>query len=315
MKYAMAFHCAIVCGLAIASHAAHATGSPAAKQQRHQDHAHHPAHEQPATEQHHAPPIEQHREAQRQGGDHSSHPHHRDERKGDAETLKDPLPTITDADRAAAFPEVAPHGHHGDRIVAMVLVDRLEAWSDHGKRGQHWELQAWAGGDLQRVWLRSSGEREDHKTHAADIELLYGRSLTPWWDLLAGVRHDTAPGPAQTWAAVGVHGMAPYKFEIEATAYVGRDGRSAARFEAEYEVLLTNRLILQPAIELELHDRRDHRRDIGAGLSKVEAGLRLRYEIKRRFAPYIGFVHERIEAADGQQARENRLVGGLRLWF
>jgi copper resistance protein B len=242
------------------------------------------------------------------------------ERRADQEpeTPKEPIPPLSDADRTAAFPELAAHSEHaehGERVVSMLLVDRLEVWSEDGERGQHWELQAWAGGDLQRVWLRSSGEREDGTTHAADLELLYGRSLTPWWDLLAGVRHDTAPGPAQTWAAVGVHGMAPYKFEVEATAYLGRDGRSTARFEAEYDLLLTNRLILQPSIELELHDRRDLRRDTGAGLSKVEAGLRMRYEITRRFAPYVGLVHERTEAADGQHEREQRWVGGLRLWF
>jgi copper resistance protein B len=235
--------------------------------------------------------------------------------QADMQTPKEAIPEPTDADRVAAFPDVGAHTMHGDGVVTMLLVDRLEAWSEDGEPGQHWELQAWAGGDLQRVWLRSEGEREAGTTSDANIELLYGRSLTPWWDMLAGVRHDTAPGAAQDWLAVGVHGMAPYKFEIEATAYLGRNGRSAARFEAEYDVLLSNRLILQPSIELEFRDRRDLNRDIGAGLAKAEAGLRLRYEITRRFAPYIGTVHERAEAADGRKIREKRLVGGIRLWF
>jgi copper resistance protein B len=233
----------------------------------------------------------------------------------DRSAPKEPIPAPTDADRAAAFPPVAAHEKHGDAIVAMLKIDRLEAWSDNAERGQHWELQGWVGGDLQRIWLRSEGEREHGRSASADIELLYGRSLTPWWDMVAGVRHDIAPGPVRDWAAIGVQGMAPYKFEVEATVYLGGNGRSAARFEAEYDVLLSNRLILQPVIELELHDRRDRRRDTGAGLSSIEAGLRLRYEITRRFAPYVGAVHERAETADGRETRENRLVGGLGFWF
>jgi copper resistance protein B len=228
---------------------------------------------------------------------------------------KEPIPPVTDADRAAAFPAVGAHAMHGDGIVAMLVVDRLEAWSDHGERGQHWELQGWVDGDLHRVWLRSAGEREDGRTESADLEVLYGRSVTAWWDVVAGVRHERVSGLSREWAALGVQGMSPYKFEIEATAYLGSDGRSAAQFEAEYDVLLSNRLILQPVIELEFQDRRDRRRDTGAGLVKAEAGLRLRYEFTRRFAPYLGVVHERSEAADGGQTRENRVVGGVRMWF
>lgn len=231
------------------------------------------------------------------------------------QTPKEPIPTPTDADRTAAFPSVGAHTMHGDRAVAMLAVDRLEAWSRDGVDGQHWELHGWIGGDLQRAWLRSKGEREDGATTSAEIELLYGRSVTPWWDVVAGIRHDTKPGATQDWAALGVQGLAPYKFDVEATAYLGRDGRSAVRLETSYDVLLTNRLILQPVIELELHDRRDLGRDTGAGLAKIEAGLRLRYEFTRRFAPYLGAVHERVETADGHEDRETRLVGGLRLWF
>jgi len=226
-----------------------------------------------------------------------------------------PIPELTDADRAEAFPALAAEHAHGDRIVAMLVVDRLEAWTDDGEPGQHWSLQGWVGGDLQRVWLRSEGEREDGRLASGDIEALYGRSVAPWWDVVAGVRHDIGPGARRDWAALGVQGLAPYKFEVEATAYLGENGRSAARFEAEYDVLLTNRLILQPVVEAEWRDRRDADADTGAGLSKFEAGLRLRYEIVRRFAPYVGVVHERREYADGSDSRETRVVGGVRLWF
>lgn len=232
-----------------------------------------------------------------------------------SETPIEPIPQPTDADRNAAFPELSSAHTHGGRTLAMLTVDRLEAWSHDGEPGQHWSLQGWVGGDLQRVWLRSEGEREDGRLASGDIEALYGRSVAPWWDVVAGIRHDIGPGARRDWAALGVQGMAPYKFEVEATAYLGQGGRSAARFEAEYDVLLTNRLILQPVIEAEWRDRRDIGADAGAGLSKVEAGLRLRYEIVRRFAPYVGVVHERREHADGTDNRETRVIGGLRLWF
>jgi copper resistance protein B len=202
----------------------------------------------------------------------------------------EPVPPVTDADRAAAFPDLAHSMEHGAGINHYVLVDRLEAVDLERGSGEAWELQGWVGGDIDRLWFRSEGERARGHTESADVELLYGHSVSPWWDLVAGVKHDFKPGDSQTWAAFGVQGMSPYKFEIEATAYLGEDGRSAASFEAEYDVLLTNRLILQPLLEVELHGKDDPRRGIGSGLSTAEAGLRLRYEVTRQFAPYIGVL-------------------------
>lgn len=243
------------------------------------------------------------------------------EHKTDAvQAPRTPIPPITDADRAAA--RAPAHGHdHGQRVVGTLLFDRLEAWNDHGG-GQAWELQGWLGTDAHRLWLRSGGEREDGGTAAADIELLYGRPLARWWDVVAGVRHQTRPGPTRTAAALGVMGVAPYKFEVEATGYLDTTGRLSAQVEAEYDVLLTNRLILQPLIEAEWHARDDRDRGIGAGLSTIEAGLRLRYEITRRFAPYVGIVHERsfgdtadLRRDEGEAAEDTRVVAGLRFWF
>jgi copper resistance protein B len=238
----------------------------------------------------------------------------------DAQLPRIPIPPITDADREAAKPPA--HGHHDhDRAVGKVLFDRLEAWNAHGG-GQAWEAQAWFGTDAHKLWLRSEGEREEGRTGTADLEVLYGRPIAPWWDLVAGVRQETRPGPSRTSAAIGVFGMAPYKFEVEATAYLDEDGRLSASAEAEYELLLTNRLILQPLIEAEWHARDDRERGIGAGLNKLEAGLRLRYEIDRRFAPYVGIVHERsygrtadLLRDEGEDTRETKVVAGVRFWF
>ena len=233
-----------------------------------------------------------------------------------------PIPVVTDADRAAAFPDLQRHMEHAPEVNSYVLFNRLEAWNaDHGT-GQAWEGQGWIGTDLNRVWLRSEGERVDGWTESADVEVLYGRSIARWWDVVAGIRHDFKPGASQDFAAIGVIGLAPYKFEVEATAYIGQSGQTAARFEAEYETLLTNRLILQPLVEVNLFGQNDERRGIGLGLSTVEAGLRLRYEFTRKFAPYIGVVRERafggtadFRRAEGEDIDDTRFMAGLRIWF
>lgn len=233
-----------------------------------------------------------------------------------------PIPVPTDADRAAAFPEVHAHHMHGTRPQAYWLLDRLEVDDgDHG-RGTAWEGSAWIGGDVQRLWLRSEGHARDGRLERGDLEALYGRGVRAWWDVLAGVRHEDGEGPSRTWAAFGVQGMAPYKFEVSATAYLGQGGRSAARLEAEYDTLFTDRWILQWRAEASLHGQADPALRRGAGLSTLEAGLRLRYEVTRRFAPYVGIEHERafaetatLRRADGEAARETKIVAGLRMWF
>ncbi|RFF73812.1 copper resistance protein B [Xanthomonas campestris pv. campestris] len=235
---------------------------------------------------------------------------------------REPIPTLTADDIAAAFAPLRSHAMHGAGINHYVLLDRLEASDNHTGSGQDWEARAWLGGDIDRLWLRSEGERRRGQTHDASLEAFYGHAISPWWDVLLGARQDLAPGQRQSWAAIGVQGLAPYKFETEATLYLGSGGRAAFRLEAEYDVLLTNRLILQPRVEADVALTDDDRRRIGSGLEEVEAGLRLRYEITRKFAPYIGWVHSRrfgdsAQRADGDDtpARESRFVAGVRVWF
>ncbi|MFS8407861.1 copper resistance protein B [Xanthomonas campestris pv. campestris] len=235
---------------------------------------------------------------------------------------REPIPTPTADDIAAAFAPLRSHAMHGAGINHYVLLDRLEASDNHTGSGQDWEARAWLGGDIDRLWLRSEGERRRGQTHDASLEAFYGHAISPWWDVLLGARQDLAPGQRQSWAAIGVQGLAPYKFETEATLYLGSGGRAAFRLEAEYDVLLTNRLILQPRVEADVALTDDDRRGIGSGLEEVEAGLRLRYEITRKFAPYIGWVHSRRFGDSAQRAddddtpaRESRFVAGVRVWF
>jgi copper resistance protein B len=233
-----------------------------------------------------------------------------------------PIPEVTDADRAAAAPPPSDHPAHDNTIQTFTLFNRLEGWNADQGTGLTWEGRNWIGTDLDRLWLRSEGERVDGRTESADLEVLYGRSVARWWDVVAGVRHDFKPGASQDFAAIGVVGLAPYKFEAEATAYVGESGQTAARFEVEYETLLSGRLILQPLVEVNLYGQDDARRGLGSGLSTIEAGLRLRYEFTRRFAPYVGVVRERafgrtadFRRDEGEDIDDTRFVAGLRIWF
>ncbi|RNF86553.1 copper resistance protein B [Montanilutibacter psychrotolerans] len=233
-----------------------------------------------------------------------------------------PIPVITDADRAAAVPPTGGHGMHDNRPRSFVLLDRFETWNAPHGTGLAWDGQGWFGTDLHRLWVRGEGERVDGATEHASIEALYGRSIGPWWDVVAGLRHDFGGGPSRDAAAIGVMGLSPYKFEIEATAYIDGSGRTEARLEAEYDTLITNRLILQSSVEASVFGEDDVQRGIGSGLGTAEVGLRLRYEFTRRFAPYVGVVHERafgrtadLRRGAGDGADDTRVVAGVRIWF
>lgn len=227
-------------------------------------------------------------------------------------------PVLTDTDRAAAFPTLHAQHDHGDPLVWMLQADRFERTQGNALA---WEGRAWIGHDRGRLWLRSEGERA-HGTTEASLEALWGHPVDAWWDLLAGVRHDRGDGPSRDWLALGVQGLAPYKFEVQATAYLGSGGRSMLQAEAEYELLLTNRLILQPRIEAVLQGRDAPERGIGAGLSETTAGLRLRYEIRREFALYVGYEWSRQHGRSagfartaGDPASDRGWVAGVRFWF
>ncbi len=232
------------------------------------------------------------------------------------------IPALTDADRAAAFPAIQGHTVHDKMPYAFLLFDQLEYQDADAGSALAWELGGWWGGDVDRIWLRSEGERTNGVTEEAEVHVLAGHAIGPWWELVAGVRQDFKPGSPQTWAAVGVQGMALYGLEVEATAYLGEAGQTAARLEAEYDVLLTNRLVLQPVAELNFQGKDDARRGTGSGLSEAEVGLRLRYEIVREFAPYVGVSWGRSygQTADfareeGEEIESARFVAGIRMWF
>lgn len=185
-----------------------------------------------------------------------------------------------------------------------------------------YDLQGWYGTTYNRAVLKAEGDIARGKLDKSRTELLWGHAVAPYWDTQLGVRADNGEGPDRQWLALGVQGLAPYWFELEATAYVGSGGRTALRLEGSYELLLTQRLILEPRAEMQFYGKDDPERGIGKGISEASAGLRLRYEINRQFAPYIGV--ERAGSfgrtadyvrAEGDDPRQTRWVAGLRFWF
>jgi copper resistance protein B len=236
--------------------------------------------------------------------------------------LPSSIPPVTDADRAAAFPDVDGHGVHDAALNYFVLLDQLEWQGTGGGSRGSWDTRGWIGGDVTRFWFRTEGEATGSRVASTQTHVLYGRAISRWWDVVAGVRQDVRPGPAQTWAAVGVQGIAPYWFELQATAYVGASGRTHLRVEGEYELLVTNRLIVQPLVETEVYGKADPEHGFGAGLATLDAGLRVRYEIRREFAPYVGVVWSRkffgtgdLAEAAGEPRAGARLALGVRIWF
>jgi len=233
------------------------------------------------------------------------------------DTPRAPIPTLTDADRAAAFPILHTTHRHARALHWRARFDHLEAW----EHGQTWSGDLWLGGDIQRLRVVSAGERQHGALETAAWQAQYSRSVTPWWDMLAGARQDIQPD-SRTWASLGVQGLAPYFFELTAQLHMSDGGQMQFTLDAEYELLLTNRLILQPELTLTASRKHEPAAGIGSGLGQLETGLRLRYEITRRFAPYLGIVHERrfdhstdLARAAGHFPRATRVVAGVRVWF
>lgn len=266
------------------------------------------------------PDTHEHADPMREQHDHAGHDHHASPAQPPS-----PFPAATAAERAAAFPAdlegMDMRAHMDDNpLVAVFHGDRLEHGDDDVLG---WDLRAGIGRNFDELWLRSEGERGDGRLQHASTELFWSHATGPWWDRTIGLRHDTGRGGAsRDWAAIGVQGLAPYKFEFEATGYVGASGRLAARVEGEYELLLGSRLVLEPKLEANFYSRDDDENHLGKGLSDASFGLRLRYEFSRRFAPYVGHVWtrrfggtaDRAEAA-GHGAGEGGWVAGVRFWF
>ncbi|MEO8467203.1 MAG: copper resistance protein B [Gammaproteobacteria bacterium] len=186
-----------------------------------------------------------------------------------------------------------------------------------------WDGEVWVGTDTNRLWVKSEGDVDRH----GDIrdgrqELLYDRPITSFFDLQAGVRYDVDSLQDRAWVAFGVEGLAPHFVRLSATVYGADGGRFAARVEASHDARITQRLILQTQFEINAYSRDDLARRIGSGISDIDAGVRLRYEIRRKFAPYLGLSYQRTFSqtaqyarAAGESVRTLSLLIGIRSWF
>lgn len=220
------------------------------------------------------------------------------------------------ASREAAYDE------HGNMQLFWFQGDRAELRMRDGKDGYLWDVQGYYGDDLNKFWFKSEGEGSfGEPVEQAEVQALYSRAIAPFFDLQAGVRQDLT-GPDRTHAVIGVQGLMPYMFEIDAAAFLSTKGDLTARIEAEYDQRLTQRLILQPRAEVNLSAQDIPELGIGAGIDNLELGLRLRYEIVPEFAPYIGIEQEwklggsrDFAQADGEDASVTNYVVGIRFWF
>lgn len=208
-----------------------------------------------------------------------------------------------------------------DPILTTLWIDQLEHRQSGDEDVQVLESDLWIGRDLDKVWFKIDGEKEDEED-TLEVQALYSKAIAPYWDLQAGIRHDFEPGPERTWGVLGLQGLAPYFFEVDTALYLGESGRTALGLELEYELHLTQRLILAPVVEMNFYGQSEEERNIGSGLANAEAGLRLRYEIRREFAPYIGVNWEKSfgDTADlveqtGGDTSETQWVAGIRAWF
>jgi copper resistance protein B len=208
-----------------------------------------------------------------------------------------------------------------DPLLFYALADELET-DDSDNDVLSWNAQAWIGDGLDKFWFKTEGERSHGETESAEIQALYSKAISTYWDIQAGLRHDAEPAPTKDWAVLGLQGLAPYFFEMDAALFVAGSGDTSFRFSAEYEILLTQKLILRPEIELNFFGQNMREINIGSGLAESELRLVLRYEIRRQFAPYIGISHKKLygktsdyAVTNGRESRDTNIVMGLRLWF
>ena len=211
---------------------------------------------------------------------------------------------------------------HGGMPTGLLIGERLEYSPELDL--QRWEAQGWYGVDLHKVWVKTEGEfdAESESIDHAEVQLLYSQAIAPYWDVQGGVRVDAGEGPQRHQAVIGLMGLAPYWFELDAAAFLSERGDISARVEAEYDMRFTQRLILQPRLELNYEFGDDRAVGIGKGVREASFGLRLRYEWRRQLAPYIGVEHRksyggtaRLQEVAGHADEVTTWLVGLRLWY
>lgn len=213
-------------------------------------------------------------------------------------------------------------GGKDDPLTYKVMIDKLELRVTDGPDPWVLDADAWIGYDLNKFWFKTEVEHVDGDTEEAEVQFLYSRAIAPFWDFQVGWRRDIRPKPDRDFLALGFKGLAPYLFDVDAGLFFGESGQVGARLDAEYEYMFTQKLILSPEIELNAYSKNDEEVGIGSGLSDMELGLRLSYEIRREFAPYIGINWTKrfgqtadFAEEEGEDTSDVQFVVGIRVWF
>ena len=238
-----------------------------------------------------------------------------------------PLPTDHAADQVYGTEAMEMGRHHlkefhGGQKQFQLFNNVMEYQARKGRDGYEWDSEAWYGGDINRLWLKSEGEGASGVIERAEAQALYSHAIDPYFNLQAGLRYDFRPNPSRVYATVGVEGLAPSFFELEGALFLSNKGELMARAEGYYDQRITQRLILQPRAELNFAAQSSSDIGVGSGLSDAEVGVRLRYDIRREFAPYIGVQYQRAFGKTrsylrnaGENAAGFEFVVGLRTWF
>jgi copper resistance protein B len=212
-------------------------------------------------------------------------------------------------------------GAEDDPLLSYVSIDQLEKGLESDDPTS-FSVQAWIGYDMDKIWLKTSGEYQNSDEQDLEVQALYSHAVAPYWDMQMGLRRDIKPSPSRDWLVFGFQGLAPYFFDIDGAFFVGEKGQTAIRLGIEQEWLITQKLILTPEFEVNAYGKSDDELNMGSGLTDINAGLRLKYEITRKFAPYIGIDWSKklgatadIARHDGESVSDSQFVIGVTAWF
>ena len=245
---------------------------------------------------------------------------------GNAHAPPAPTANAADAIYGTSAMEMGRHHlneFHGGQKLYQVMSNIAEAQFGKGPTGFEWDAEGWYGGDINRLWVKSEGEGAfGQSVEKAEVQALYSRAVGPYFNLQAGLRYDFKPNPSRVYAVAGFEGLAPSFFDVEGALFLSNKGELMARVEGTYDQRVTQRLILQPRAELNFAAQSSREIGVGSGLSDAEIGLRLRYDIRREFAPYVGVQYRRAFGKTANYLRDQgedvggfQFLVGVRAWF
>ena len=220
------------------------------------------------------------------------------------------------------FSSLSFAGGVSDDPLLTKVMGEVETRKINGANPKVWNIDAWIGKDLEKLWIKSEGEKLDGKTTEAELQILYSKAIEPYWDIQYGIKKDFQPTPNRTWGVIAAKGLAPYLVEIDASLFIGESGRTSIRLDAEYEYMFSQKLVLSPEVEINIFGKDDEVTSTGKGLSNIDAGLRLRYELSREFAPYVGINWGKkygntatFASNEGEDVEDAQFVTGIRFWL